>query len=118
MNCNEKGHLTKKCKKYHGVSATIKSLESLTTEHLESEQRTIIKVSVSDRLVSFFIDTGWLIKLMSLTYLYIHQSFILLIKVFFAQNVRIHLNILFRAAIRGKSKMLSIAEFRELLADM
>lgn len=39
-------------------------------------------------------------------------------KGFFAQNVRIHLNILFRAAIRGKSKMLSIAEFRERLADM
>ena len=39
-------------------------------------------------------------------------------KGFFGQKVRIHLNILFRAALRDKSKMLSIAEFKELLTDM
>ena len=39
FNCNEKGHIAKNCKKTHSAPATVISLEGLTKEHLEPEQR-------------------------------------------------------------------------------
>lgn len=61
LNCNEKCHITKNCKKNSGVPATINLHENLTTEYMQPEQRNIIKVTVTDRHVSFLFDTRWLI---------------------------------------------------------
>ena len=58
FSCNEKGHIAKNSKKTHIAVATVSSLERLTKEHLEPEQRTLINIRVSDKPVSFLYDTG------------------------------------------------------------
>ena len=58
FNCNNKGDIGKNFKKTHIAFATINSLQGLTTEHLEPKQRTLIKVSVSDKPVPFLFDIG------------------------------------------------------------
>ena len=58
FNCNQKDHIAKNSKKTHSAPATVNSLEGLTKEHLEPEQRTLINVCVSDQPVSFLYDTG------------------------------------------------------------
>ena len=40
------------------VPATISLLEGLTKEHLEPEQRTLIKVRLNDKPVPFLYETG------------------------------------------------------------
>ena len=58
FNCKDKGHIAKNCNKPHSAPATINSLEGLSKEQFEPEQRTLIKVRVSDKSVSFLYDTG------------------------------------------------------------
>ena len=58
FNCNKKGHIAKNCKKTYSAPAKVNSLEGFTKEHLEPEQRTLIKVRVSGKPVFYLHDTG------------------------------------------------------------
>ena len=54
----ERSHSKELQKKPHSAPATVNSLEGLTKEHLEPEQRTLIKVRVRDKLAPFLYDMG------------------------------------------------------------